>query len=425
MTTMVEEPLEVFPDEVDPAFISQEVVPLPAEDNRPQDDGELYRVVGAHYSSFLFVNRNHLCWNDSSTWEPSTGRELLDYKMSPETRNGLTVIFPHPAGNISEDRVNLIFELLPELIEKARGAGHVISDIVYDTPPSRNMLPKGILFVTTPLPGMVRSTINNFTRRAVKLNKLEPSAIRTAIAWGNWGSKRLRQEYEDLIKSSENNAKFYAESAAKNKEQLDKINRAKELLKLLPSEHLELVMSVLAPKNDPTASLVQNLRYASDYAKEVERTKKTLEGLPIPGRVKKSEVIDKWTLATKDFDIYSGGIGEVIFKFNEPIVLHNGPLSIEYGRSLFSIAFGKPRRGRSMRVCGAKVWSLDKNEFIHPHISGARNYCLGDFPDHMEREYGKGNFHALGMLVWKYLNTYNANSPLISWAECAERMKNA
>jgi hypothetical protein len=205
--------------------------------------------------------------------------------------------------------------------------------------------------------------------------------------------------------------------------QIASMKKAKDYIESLPLETKEIVLSAYGVKNDRTQYLVQNMRYAADYAKAIEGTKKQIEGLPKQERIKKSETVEKYTLATKEFNIYSDAPGVLTYVFNEPLVLHNGPLSIDYGRVMIRIQFRKPVRGNRLSVTGVKGWSLDKNELVHPHLAGTSNFCLGDFPSHMEREYGKGNFHALGMLIWKYLNTYNAASPLVSWAECTERMK--
>jgi hypothetical protein len=111
------------------------------------------------------------------------------------------------------------------------------------------------------------------------------------------------------------------------------------------------------------------------------------------------------------------------FVFRNDLVVEN----INYGRPVININMNSDRgRGRDGTfIYSVTASSRDKKAFIHPHLDGARSWCLGTYIMPIQNALLGGNMPMAAALIWQYLSRYNADSPLVQLELCRTTMLSA
>lgn len=149
------------------------------------------------------------------------------------------------------------------------------------------------------------------------------------------------------------------------------------------------------------------------------------KGVPLRNSYLKSPVLT----SLLDFFkvIRDGNTMKVIFGFKNDLNV----AGISYGRPELTINMactdGYTRRGGTfiLESGGVKVRSADRNAFMHPHIEGTVRWCLGTYIGPVNNAIMGGNIPMAASLLWKYLSTYNPESPLVRIETCRDQMANA
>ena len=107
--------------------------------------------------------------------------------------------------------------------------------------------------------------------------------------------------------------------------------------------------------------------------------------------------------------------------FKNPVSITYRGTTIDFGRPKIHMRFGQ-RNGSCIRTVNA--FSRDRSRFIHPHISN-NNFCLGTYEPHLNEKAKRGDMAGIIVMLWDYIQRYNDESPLNSWAGCVDSMRTA
>lgn len=113
----------------------------------------------------------------------------------------------------------------------------------------------------------------------------------------------------------------------------------------------------------------------------------------------------------------------VVFDYKKDLVLEG----IRYGRPRIEMVFtSNKREGRDgTNIYRLIPYSQDYKAFLHPHIRGSENWCLGTYSPPISAAFMSGNLPLLTSLIWQYLGRYNESSPLVDIGSCRVAMASA
>lgn len=121
--------------------------------------------------------------------------------------------------------------------------------------------------------------------------------------------------------------------------------------------------------------------------------------------------------------VKSGSYLHVRFWFRKDLVCEG----ISFGRPIIKLTLTPSRsNGRhNTHVQGMTGESADLKAFLHPHLNGTASWCLGTYVTPLNNALLGGNIPMAASLLWQYLTTYNAESPLVQLDTCRQQMASA
>jgi len=212
-------------------------------------------------------------------------------------------------------------------------------------------------------------------------------------------------------------------------------NRSEELhdyvISLVPPAERADIHNLLASRLEDEYSRDQAavVHIRSTITEKMELVKTAKAGLPA-GR--KGAALKKSYLGAPiierlcdSLNIWRNGCNAALeIAFKEDLIVEE----IFYGRPFLIIDFTIERRNgyqSNSNVRKVRAWSRDVKAFMHPHLRGAENFCIGSFSEPMSQAFMTGNLPMVISLFWEYLNNYNEDSPLVALEGCRTSMMNA